>query len=224
MNNTTEEIWVHDINEITFTDVAFTCGTSTITYGGITYNTVEIGTQCWFKENLNVGIMIPGTDPQIDNSTIEKYCYNNVQDSCDYYGGLYQWDEAMQYVDTAGAQGICPDGWHIPTFEEFQTLGTFVNNDGNALATPGHWPYFFPGTNTSGFSGLLTGYYDSNYGWFNGCFYETEFWSSLEHEVYQNGAVQMRLFYDFGNAIYVHLYPSNPWAKTWGLCVRCIMD
>ena len=35
-------------------------GTPTVTYEGQTYNTVQIGNQCWFKENLNVGTMIPG--------------------------------------------------------------------------------------------------------------------------------------------------------------------
>jgi uncharacterized protein (TIGR02145 family) len=136
-DNTTEVIWVHDITEITFTNVAFTCGTNIITYAGQTYNTVLIGSQCWLKENLNLGTRIDGSSDQTNNSTIEKYCYDDNDANCTTYGGLYQWNEAMQYVTTAGTQGICPTGWHIPTYAEFQTLVTAVSNDGNALKAIG---------------------------------------------------------------------------------------
>ena len=89
---------------------------------GQTYNTIQIGNQCWMAQNLNVGIMINGNNNQTDNDTIEKYCYNNDTANCDTYGGLYQWDEMMQYVTTEGAQGICPNGWHLPTDSEWMTL------------------------------------------------------------------------------------------------------
>jgi len=82
---------------------------------GKTYNTVLIGTQCWMRENLNIGTRIDGSQNQTDNGTIEKYCYDDLESNCDIYGGLYQWDEAMQYVTTQGVQGICPAGWHLPT-------------------------------------------------------------------------------------------------------------
>ena len=61
---------------------------------------------------------------QTNNDIIEKYCFGNLSASCTTlgYGGLYQWDEAMQYVTTPGTQGICPTGWHIPTIEEFEIL------------------------------------------------------------------------------------------------------
>jgi len=73
-------------------------GMPTVVYGGQTYNTVQIGTQCWLKENLNIGTKIPGTQNQANNGTIEKYCYNNDEANCAIYGGLYQWNEMMQYV------------------------------------------------------------------------------------------------------------------------------
>ena len=71
-------------------------GTPTVTYEGQVYNTIQVRSQCWLKENLNVGIMINGTQNQTNNSIKEKYCYNNEPDSCTKYGGLYQWDEMMQ--------------------------------------------------------------------------------------------------------------------------------
>src|SRR5664280_2936541 len=130
-------------------------GTPTVDYGGKTYNTVQIGTQCWLKENLDVGTMIHGIDTAKNNGIIEKYCFNDDPATCTAYGGLYQWNEAMQYVTTEGTKGICPSGWHIPTNAEFQTLGTTVSNDGNALKAVGQGG---TSTNTSGFSALLAGY------------------------------------------------------------------
>ncbi len=97
-------------------------GTPTVTYEGQVYNTIQIYSQCWLKENLNVGTIIPGSQEMTDNDTIEKYCYNNNITKCDEWGGLYQWDEMMQYSDTAGIQGICPPDWHIPTDEEIKVL------------------------------------------------------------------------------------------------------
>ncbi|MDK2899267.1 MAG: hypothetical protein PWQ10_454, partial [Patescibacteria group bacterium] len=75
---------------------------------------LTIGNQTWSKTNLNIGTMITGATNQTNNSIIEKYCYNNTESNCTTYGALYQWDEAMQYTNTEGAQGICPTGSHIP--------------------------------------------------------------------------------------------------------------
>ena len=85
-------------------------------------NWLVVGTQTWAKYNLNTGNMITGVTAQTNNSTPEKYCYADTLANCTTYGGLYQWDEAMQYVTTAGAQGICPAGSHIPTDNEYKTL------------------------------------------------------------------------------------------------------
>jgi len=85
-------------------------------------NWLTIGTQTWAKYNLNVGTMITGVTEQADNSTLEKYCYDDNGSNCTTYGGLYQWDEAMQYVTTEGAQGICPAGSHIPSDNDIKIL------------------------------------------------------------------------------------------------------
>jgi len=85
-------------------------------------NWLTIGTQTWAKANLNVGTMVTGVTAQTNNSTIEKYCYSDTASNCDTGGGLYQWDEAMQYVTTPGAQGICPAGSHIPTDNDWKIL------------------------------------------------------------------------------------------------------
>jgi len=110
----------------------FECGDS-LNYEGQNYSTVEIGGQCWFAENLNVGNMVWGNSQLTDNDIIEKYCYLNNLGNCDTYGGLYNWNEMMQYLSTEGSQGICPSGWHIPTDIEFQTLETELGMDINDL-------------------------------------------------------------------------------------------
>jgi uncharacterized protein (TIGR02145 family) len=136
---------------------------STITYEGKVYHTVQIGNQVWLKENLDVGTMISGSQDATDNGIIEKYCYADSPANCITYGGLYQWDEAMRYVTNVGAQGICPTGWHIPAFSEIQILLASVNYDPKALKAIGQGN----GTNTSGFSfllaGVCTGYSRDNY-------------------------------------------------------------
>jgi len=104
-------------------------GTPTVVYGGQTYNTVQIGTQCWLKENLNIGTMINGSSNQTNNGIIEKYCYNNLESNCNIYGGLYQWNEMMQYVTTPGLKGICPSGWHLPTDGEWTTLTNYASGE-----------------------------------------------------------------------------------------------
>jgi uncharacterized protein (TIGR02145 family) len=98
------------------------------TRDGQEYETVQIGQQCWMAENLNIGNRIDGVNEQTDNGIIEKYCYNNSETNCNTYGGLYQWDEMMNYTTTAGVQGICPDGWHLPTDGEWTALTNYVSS------------------------------------------------------------------------------------------------
>src|SRR5665647_680593 len=60
----------------------FCTGISTVTYSGKIYNTIQIGAQCWLKENLDVGTMIHGIDTAKNNGIIEKYCYNDSLANC----------------------------------------------------------------------------------------------------------------------------------------------
>jgi uncharacterized protein (TIGR02145 family) len=165
------EIW-------NFTTTFMRCpSTPTVIYSGKTYNTVQIGNQCWLKENLDVGTRINGSQNQTNNGSIEKYCYSDDQKKCNSYGGLYQWDEAMKYSTVEGAQGICPGGWHIPTAAEFDTLIAAVLNNGNTLKAVGQGIGNGSGTNMSGFSALLSGFRDY-YGTFNFLGVDAIFWAS----------------------------------------------
>lgn len=126
----------------------FVCGRDSIDYEGELYPTTLIGEQCWMAKNLNIGTRIDtcqsgpctaGVDCDqtcsnrstsinnpSNNSIIEKYCYNDIEANCNLYGGLYSWNEAMQYVTNEEARGICPEGWHIPSDDEWTTLERFA--------------------------------------------------------------------------------------------------
>ncbi|HRY31797.1 MAG TPA: FISUMP domain-containing protein [Bacteroidales bacterium] len=210
-------------------------GITAFTYGGQVYNTVEIGTQCWMKENLNIGTMVnsiyTGTPHSecSNNSLIEKYCYNNDSANCALYGGLYDWDEMMQYSTIPGTQGICPSGWHIPSEAEWCTLSTFLDPNADCIAwgvesfiaggkmkETGYTYWISPNTgatNESGFTALGAGSRGGS-GGFNTLGYYTYFWSSSEYSV--SDVVYRRLSND---SACVSRYDNS---KTTGVSVRCV--
>jgi len=184
-------------------------GVPIVEYSGKTYNTVQIGNQCWLKENLDVGIMIIGSELQSNNGLLEKYCYDNDESNCDKYGGLYQWDELMKYVTTEGTQGICPSGWHIPRKTDLETLKFLVDESSSALRTKG--------TNTSGFSALFGGsrhYQDATFNSIDNAIY---FWSSSDYG--SSDAYYMTPTSNTDDIIYIRDVIQN-----YGFSVRCIKD
>lgn len=200
----------------------FFCGEDQVDYEGQEYNTVIIGDQCWFAENLNIGTAIAGDTDQSNNSIVEKYCYDNNESNCTTYGGLYQWNEAMQYSTTNGAQGICPSGWHIPTDVEQNTLDQALNdttcdayrmgghdcaNAGTKLKTGG----------TSDFNGLMAGL--RNIDGFNNFFMfidtDAHFWSST---ISDSSAWFRYLFIDYATVGRTYYHQNH------GFSVRCLKN
>ena len=199
-----------------FTTSDFVCGTQVV-YAGKVYNTLKIGTQCWFKENLNVGTMIQGNQTPYNNDQIEKYCYNNDENNCTIYGGLYQLWEALDYRTTWKTKGICPSGFRLPTKEDFEILKGTVNQDGNSLKAIGQGTENGAGNNTSGFSALLTGHRYQDGKFIYTAEYGTNYWSSTTEDNWVNG-IAMRLLDNSG------VISSHP-ALTWyGFSIRCIKD
>lgn len=201
---------------LTVMPTGWTCGGYlTDERDGKMYATVQIGTQCWMAQNLNVGVMITSSNNQTNNGMIEKYCYNN---DCSVYGGLYQWNEMMQYVAVSGTRGICPDGWHIPAVSEWNDLATYVGGAGVAggkmkESGTAHWN--FPNllaTNASGFTAFAAGHFSSAA--FNNAGNETYFWSSTQYD--GTSAKSERLHYMAGD-LYEYFYDKNE-----GQSVRCI--
>jgi len=192
-----------------------TCTSKAFIYGGRFYHTLNIGGRCWMSENLDVGVMIDSAQNPGDNGTVEKYCYRNDPANCALYGGLYQWDEAMQYSATEGARGICPAGWHIPTHAELQILSISPGVTGNSLKAVGQGTGGGTGTNTTGFSALLGGIRD-RFTHFTGVNTSFVIWSSLEWA--GGGARFLYLYTSSGNVNIDYDYKSN------GFSVRCVGD
>ncbi len=91
---------------------------------GQEYKTVRIAGLEWMAENLNYGSFIPVTDTSGDNSIVEKYSFNNNPDLKGEFGGYYtyyDWMEMMNH-DTTSMQGICPEGWELPTREDWSLI------------------------------------------------------------------------------------------------------
>lgn len=110
---------------------------------GNTYDVLLIGEQCWMQQNLRVGIEISGGTSQTNNATDEYYCYSDSSANCtgnhpnEPDGGLYTWDEAMEYTDIELARGICPDGWHIPSDADWFELESYLDADIDDPNAPG---------------------------------------------------------------------------------------
>jgi len=198
-----------------------------IDYEGQIYQTVIIGRQCWMKENLNVGDRIDGTmDPQ-DDDNIEKYCYSNEEDSCTKYGGLYHWDEMMNYDTVEVVRGICPPGWHIPSDHDWCILAEYIDplsvcdntvvsdSLGKRLRSTTGWHPLVNATDEWGFSALPSGTRDSD-GSFDDVFNWVYFWTSTRYP--SDKALMWYIITAFDGLIRADLPRAN------GCSVRCVKD
>ena len=187
------------------------------------YNTVAIGTQVWFKENLRTkkyrsGALIPVKTNTTDTSTLEGQMYYYLDDSLtnySVYGALYNW-KATQ------GDSLCPVGWHVPTEAEWTTLTTYLSGEGVAggkmksISTT-YWDSPNEGaTNGSGFSALPGGFRISN-GSFNGIRYLAVFWSATEYD--NSSAFDRYLYYSTSGNV-----NSNSNHKSVGSSVRCLKN
>ncbi|MBU4462083.1 hypothetical protein KKD91_03405 [Patescibacteria group bacterium] len=191
-----------------------------------TYSTVLIGSQCWMRQNINVGTLTAGANTQGTScASIQKYCYSDTEANCTSNGGLYQWNQAMCGSTTAGAQGICPTGWHIPTHDEYTTLELTVCTSGTCAtdfpydASTTGWRGTNEGTtlktvDSTHFSGLLAGdrgtggsfFYLSSYGYF---------WTSLQ----SGTSAWYRKLSSGGASVY-----RGTFDKAYGFSVRCLKN
>ena len=126
-------------------NVNFTCGTSTIKdHDGNVYNTVQIGNQCWMKENLRTTHYADGTAIIESHSTnlslTTPHYFNNVSANVALAqrGYLYNWPAVMygaasSSANPSGVQGICPTGWHVPSDAEWTQLTDYVSSQSQYL-------------------------------------------------------------------------------------------
>ena len=123
---------------------------------GNEYNTIRIGCDCWFAENLRTAA---------DNAT-----YYDDDDANENFGKLYDWNAAVgnnnseleTMLGTTYIQGVCPEGWAIPTVAQYNTMMSNVDgveaikSDDQETWLPGN-----AGTNASGFAAMGAGYYEA---------------------------------------------------------------
>ena len=198
---------------------------------GKAYKTVKIGEQVWMAENLNYAYLQP--TETMDSSS---FCYKDNASNCDKFGRLYLWSAIIDSTrlatdannpkdcgfqkecDLGKIQGICPDGWHIPTNDEFKTLMAAVGGDSIAckmLKSTSGWSNYGSGTDPFGFT-ALPGNIRFNDGTFN---YENEyaqFWSTHEFSKL------------YGNTLYLFTNNKNAYIsvtqKNYAVSLRCIKD
>ena len=201
---------------------------------GQTYKTVKIGDQEWMAENLNYAYLQP--TKALDSSS---FCYNDSASYCEKYGRLYTWAAAM---DSAGiwssngkgcgngdtcsvaskdsatlVRGVCPEGWHLPTRKECNSLCIAVGGGPIAatkLKTTFGWSNNGNGADDFSFSALPAGIrYNVNY---EGMGNRVHFWSSTEYD--RISAYDMNMSYGIDYAV------EDDRDKGYGLSVRCLKD
>jgi uncharacterized protein (TIGR02145 family) len=240
-------IWSDCMGNIT---PASPCGTATTMtdIDGNTYPIVAIDDKCWMAADLKTshypnGDAIPYIDNNAtwgalaDNNTDDGYSFygdSNNDGTIDIahpdYGALYSyaaaiadnWARDNSATNSEGGQGICPDGWHLPTDAEWTTLTTFLGGTsvaGGKMKEAGftHWHSpIIAATNSSGFTALPSGFrssYDGTFGHIGGI---GSWWSGTEY----SSRIAYHRYLSFNN---VDADRDNR-TKSYGFCVRCIRD
>ena len=185
-------------------------------YDGNVYETVVIRTQTWMKENLR-------SQHYADGSAIDGvYAYDDNESNVTDYGRLYTWNAVMKLSKklSGRAQGICPDGWHVPSKAEAETLQDFLGGHmeaGGKMKETGFTYWENPNTgatNESGFSSRGAGQRGQT-GNYTNLMRSFNIWTSTD-----NGekAYHMSNLYNSDNtAFQLHI-------KTIGWSVRCLKD
>lgn len=215
---------------ITLTN-GFVCGQQVQDTCGNVYNTIQIGEQCWMKENLLTQKYSDGSDIPLVTDNIAwaglstpAYCwYNN--DSATYaslYGALYNW-----YAASSG--NLCPSGWHVATQDEWISLeiclgmdaataasfGTRGTDEGEQLKSISGWDSGGNGTDAVGFTALPGGARDDN-GLFSGDGTQAWFWTATEGNSLAGYARRI-----FSSSSQINM---GTYIKARGMSIRCIKD
>jgi uncharacterized protein (TIGR02145 family) len=169
---------------------------NSVTCGGQTYRTVNIGDQVWFAENLNY-------------KASGSKCYGNDPKNAEKYGRLYNWETAKK---------ACPSGWHLPSKKEWDELVNFAGGEdtaGKKLKAKSGWYDNGNGTDEYGFSALPGGFGNSC-GSFSIVGYYGNWWSSSEYG--SSYAYYRVMDYSDEDAYW------NDYGKSYLFSVRCVQD
>ncbi|MBK7030707.1 MAG: hypothetical protein IPH45_16530 [Bacteroidales bacterium] len=176
------------------------------------YATVCIGDQVWMAENLNYA----------DGGA----CYDNNSANCNTYGRIYTINEVTglntSETNPSGIQGICPEGWHVPSKAEWEQLIAYVGGTAAAstqLRSTTGWPTPNENSNLSGFNMLPSGHFaaDNMNSLFRFLGQDAKFWTTSASDGY----------YYAVNAYHPDLnistYSSPP-SITFKFSCRCVKD
>jgi uncharacterized protein (TIGR02145 family) len=176
------------------------------------YATVTINNQTWMSENLRY------------NATGS---YNRLVSSDSIYGRLYNWltimnGENYSSNNPSGIQGICPQGWHIPSLAEWNTFknAISVNDPANALKSTIGWSNEANGTNHSGFNAFPNGVYKSAFNSFAYLGDQCYFWSTTDVGFQFTGVYVYSYNLNFNNSAFNKMYGT----MTDGYSCRCVQN
>jgi uncharacterized protein (TIGR02145 family) len=190
-----------------------------------------IGTQTWMAENL---AYLPSvSNYKVTSETfIHYYVYGyrgtsideaRVTENYAKYGALYNWSAAMNKAPAtserpSGVRGSCPEGWHLPSEEEYRQLLNFVTYDKDiSLEAPGEWTYPM-NVPPCGFNALPGGYFSWN--GFYGLGNKANFWTTTWDDLNGFGYYSF-YFSDEGNYFFTNINETDPQEA---LSVRCVKD
>ena len=192
------------------------------------YPVVRIGNQIWMAKNLNYRYYQKTYKGSAKDTS--SYCYKDSLSYCTEYGRLYIWSAA---VDSAGKlssslhRDICPEGWHLPSKDEWETLldsAGGLSVAGKRLKSKTGWTSYDPGdgvsvsgsgVDTYGFSVIASGLLDGS-GFFGAYRYAT-FWSATSVSMYSDEAYWV-------NVLITHEVSVELTYKQFAFSVRCVRD
>ncbi len=209
---------------------------------GVNYPVVKIGTQTWMAQNL---AYLPAVGPSNIGSDTEKHYYvygyegtstteATATDNYHQYGVLYNWPAALDghagsSEVPSGVRGVCPEGWHLPSDDEWKVLEIYLGMSeldaeeyewrdsgdvGKKIKSSTGWYRDGNGDNSSGFTALPAGC-RYNTGVFDGRTYRAYFWSATER--FSNPRSRNLNYLNNGSG-------RSSYTKRSGFSVRCIRD
>ena len=202
------------------------CGDSIADFDGYRYSSVRIGCQCWTGENAR-------SEHYSDGTPVDNFRYYNDSDSLEnIYGKLYTWYTAVRVpegddtavpadsIDPLGnsyVQGICPEGWALPTVDEYMLM---IANSGDAThAKDGSNLYWLPGYEGqppfSGFDAYGAGKYNGAIDRYQELLGKTHFWTTLSGSGSET-ATTVEINYYCAEGLQTELSKGD------GVSIRCI--
>jgi uncharacterized protein (TIGR02145 family) len=231
-SGSSDALWNWSIPKEAYLNPDIDYGEMTDSRDGQVYKTVKIGDQTWMAENLNYSDSV--ATPSLKG---KSWCFDNDPEKCKVTGRLYTWSAAIDSVALANdaenprtcgnpdackfaddVQGICPSGWHLPSYDEWYTLVSELGGAktaGPILKSKIGWNKKM-GVDEVGFSALPSGVWDSSGDFGVEGVY---FWSATDAATFQSDNVSvMSLENEVESAILAHA------GKYFGLSVRCLKD